>query len=332
MRILPEKEPLFLKGFPVLPFLEMSAPGLELGTNSVTYFEARKEGKLSVPAVFDHIPLKKECVVGTMSDISECNELVEALEHLVKKHDIKKANVTIPEEEVYVFSTTLYLEEGQAIEAALISQIEKNVPFSPDDVTYDYQIVKEKGDARIVSVVASSKKSVQTYEALLEQVGITPIRAMSENQAMINALLKTADGEPHIVVYISKRRAVFSICENGVVQLTSSISFDHEFSGDVNKDTAVVGAIQKKISQILMHWYSTKGKKQNAKMHHMLVYSFSSDTTHDLMVYLKRFFPHLGFHSGTPWENMFDLEDYLPEITKDDAFLFVKAIGASLVK
>jgi len=49
------------------------------------------------------------------------------------------------------------------------------------------------------------------------------------------------------------------------------------------------------------------------------------------MVYLKTFFPHLAFHSGTPWENMFDLEEYLPEITKDQAFLFVKAIGASLV-
>jgi len=28
---------------------------------------------------------------------------------------------------------------------------------------------------------------------------------------------------------------------------------------------------------------------------------------------------------------MFDLEGYLPEITKDQAFVFVKAIGASLV-
>lgn len=325
------KESALFKGFPIPSFLKMSAPGLEIGTNSVTYFASREEKGMILPDVFDQVSLKKTCAVGTIEDTAECDELREVLGVLAKKHSITKVNITLPEEEMYIFSTMIYIEEGQAIESALISQIEKNVPFSPDDITYDYQIIKKKGRGLIVSVAAASKKTVQIYEALLSSAGITPLRAMSENQAIINALLKESDTEPHIVVYVSQDKAIFSICENGVVELTSSIIFEEKFKGIVSEKNYFVELIQKKISQILMHWYGTKGKNQRVKMHHMLMYSFDSKITHDLMVYLKKFFPHLDFHSGTPWENMFDIEEYLPEITKDQAFLFVKAIGASLV-
>ena len=283
------------------------------------------------PKVFDHVVLQDECVLGTVKDLAECEELVGVLINLAKKHSITEANITLPEEEVYVFSTMIYLEEGQVIETALISQIEKNVPFSPDDITYDYQIIRKKGQGLILSVAAASKRTIRMYEEVLQEAGITPLRAMSENQAIINALLKKTDADSHIVVYVSRDRAVFSICENGVVELTSSITFEREFEGDIDKSNVFVNLIQKKISQILMHWYGSKGKNQKNKVHHMLMYTFDSKITHDMMVHLKAFFPHLGFHSGTPWENMFDLEGYLPEITKDQAFVFVKAIGASLV-
>jgi len=319
------------KGFPVPSFLKMCGPGLEIGSESITFFESREEKGMILPKIFDHVLLEKKCILGAVTDMAECEELVEVLTNLAKKHSITQASITLPEEEVYIFSTMIYLEEGQAVETALISQIEKNVPFSPDDITYDYQIVRKKGRGLILSVAAASKKTVQIYEEVLIEAGITPLRAMSENQAIINALLNQSDVEPHIVVYISEERAVFSICENGVVELTSSIVFDRKFEGEIDKSNVFVNLIQKKVSQILMHWYGSKGKDQKSKMHHMLMYTFDTEVTHDIMVYLKGFFPHLGFHSGTPWENMFDIEEYLPDITKDQAFLFVKAIGASLV-
>lgn len=331
MKLLPSTKEFLEKSFPVPSFLQMSAPGIEIGTDEVAFFAWREEKGMVVPSIFDHIKLSNKCEVGSIESPLDCPELIETLTSLAKKHQINEANITIPESEVYVFSTTIYLEEGQAIEAALISQIEKNVPFSPDDVTYDYEIIRQKGNAVLISVAAVSKQVIRTYEEILQQAGITPLRAIGENQAVVNALVPLGDPIPHIVVHVSPERAIFSICEKGIVELTSEIIFSENFTGDMQKNDMTVKAIQKKISQILMHWYSTKGKAQQEKIHHMLVYSFNSDVTHDLMVQLKKFFPHLVFHSATPWENMFNLDEYLPEITKDESFLFVKAIGASLV-
>jgi Tfp pilus assembly PilM family ATPase len=325
------KESPLYKGFPVPSFLKMCGPGIEIGPKSITLFESRKEKGALLPKIFDHVILKKKCIVGAVEDITECNDLIRSLTELAQKHSVTSANITIPEEEVYVFSTMVYLEEGQAIEAALISQIEKNVPFSPDDITYDYQVVRQQGRGLILAVVASSKKTIQRYEEIFLAAGITPLRAISENQAIINTLLNPSDVEPHLVVHVSEDRAVFSICENGIVELTSSIVFTREFEGEIDKSNVFVNLIQKKMSQILMHWYGSKKKEHKAKMHHMLMYTFDTQVTHDLMVYLKNFFPHLKFHSGTPWENMFDIEDHLPDITKDQAFLFIKSIGASLM-
>lgn len=320
-----------LRSFPVPSFLKMSAPGIEISSQSVTFFSSREEKGVMVPKVFDHVTLQTACILATAEDTADCEELATVLTKLAEKHSITSANVAIPEEDVFVFSTMLYLEDGQAVDTALVSQIEKNVPFSPDDISYDYQIIKQQGRAVLISVAAASKKTIRMYEEILTSAGITPLRMMSENQAMTNALLSQDNSDPHIIVYVGKDRAVFSICEGGVVELTSSIVFDRPFEGEVNKDNVFITTIQKKISQILMHWYGTKGKKQKTKIHYLMMYSFDVQINHDIMVYMKKYFPHLMFYTGNPWVNMFDVEEYLPEITKDQSFLFVKAIGASLV-
>jgi len=222
--------------------------GLDISDLSLKLFQLNRFGKKIKIQAISRLDLPKGLIEGGV--IKNQQEVLLAIKQLIAKPKYGRVSPTeivacLPETKTFI--KLIEVEKSpNDFEATLRSEMEKQIPFSFDEIYYDWQIISETSSSKQVLVGAGSKEIVNQYADLINKTGI-PLSALEvESVPICRSLLaeehykfKTVSKTNYGIIDIGSQRTSMTIYSEKTLLFTMSIPL----SGD--KITEQIGKILK---------------------------------------------------------------------------------------
>lgn len=161
---------------------------------------------------------------------------------------------SLPEEKSFLRLIQLPKVKDEEIANAIRWEIEAHIPLPPDNLTYDYEVVKplEGTPAHTDVVVTAFPKSiVSSYVSVMKQSGLTLAALELESQAIARAVIDTdASQNAKIIVDIGKTRTSFMTFAGSAIIFTATIQLGgNTFEENISRALAVDRARAKEIKE-----------------------------------------------------------------------------------
>lgn len=345
-------------------YLTMPSVGVDISDTSLKYvqFQAdsrsgttlklRKWGDIDIPEGV----LKR-------GDIRDMGKLAEALKEVRKKTKVTNVRVSLPEERAYLFETEI--KKGtpfKEIRGLLEFRLEENVPLSPRDAFFDYDIVEDDLHAGVyrILVTAYSQDTVMGYYEACKAAGVTPLSFEVEAQAIARATLPQGDLSTYLIVDFGKTRTGIGIVHRGSLMYTSTIDIGgNELStalrhqlGDMEEDEytnikntqglvrgvtdsaaydaliTTMSAIKDEIATRIQYWNTRDVEREERQIEGVILCGGSVN-----MKGLPGYFTEtLGIEAkrAQVWINAFDVNEVIPQIDRRHSYGYATAIGLAL--
>lgn len=209
--------------FPTPSYLTMNSFSIDISDRSIKYGElvATSHGLRLGKYGKEKIPVG----VVVSGKIEKENELINALKKIKEKEKLHFIRVSLPEEQVYLFTLSLpKSNEEKNIREMILLQIEEHIPLKAPDAIFDYDITGEDNQNMSVEVVAISGAIMDDYLSVFEKVGLVPISFELDAQAIARAVIPRGDNSPVMVVDFGETRTGVSVSNNGRVVLATTLS------------------------------------------------------------------------------------------------------------
>lgn len=350
--------------FPTPKYLTLPSVGVDVSDSSLKYIQFEQphshDTNLRLKAWGStDIP---EGVVerGTVHDV---DKLSQVLAQVKKKTGAEYVRVSLPEERAYLFETTIkHGTPFKEIRGLLEFKLEENVPLSPRDAYFDYDVVHaQAGEAAMEVVVAVyAKNTINGYFEACRKAGLVPRSFEIEAQAIGRAAIPKDTTATHMIVDLGKTRTGVGIVHNGALMYTSTIeSGGQAFStllreklGDLSDDecteikntrgltntkenadvygvlnsalTTVVEEIQTRIH----YWHTRDVDRKNRNIKRVILCGGESNMA-GLPQYLASAL-EIPTEQAAVWNRAFSLDTFIPPITRRYSYGYATAIGLAL--
>jgi len=222
--------------------------GLDISDLSLKLFQLNRFGKKIKIQAISRLDLPKGLIEAGV--IKNQQEVLLAIKQLIAKPKYGRVSPTeivacLPETKTFI--KLIEVEKSpNDFEATLRAEMEKQIPFSFDEIYYDWQIISETNSAKQVLVGAGSKEIVNQYADLINKTGI-PLSALEvESVPICRSLLaeehykfKAASKTNYGIIDIGAQRTSMTVYSEKTLLFTMSIPL----SG--NKITEQIGKILK---------------------------------------------------------------------------------------
>lgn len=153
----------------------------------------------------------------------------EQLGKFYSEQDFTTKNVfaALPESRVFTRVITIPLMSGKELEKAMTWEAEQYIPIPLEEVSLDYQVIKDSGAGGKVDVllVAAPLTLTKKYLKILGDAGLETIGLETETLAAARSLVGLNSSLPTtLVVSIGARTTDISIVSKGFIRFTRSIS------------------------------------------------------------------------------------------------------------
>ncbi len=346
-------------------FLRLPAAAIDISDRSIKYMELKrvKDGNF-VPAFYEKKSIKDGIVKN--GDIQSVEALSEELSYFRKKYrNFTFAHISLPEELSYSFAMDLDsgLNEKEAREKVEFSLAE-NIPFNPENTVFGIDKIKNKEHRTLYSVVVYPEDIVREYIEAVNSAGFTVKSAELETVSMSRAVvpkLKRFDGEPRLLLDFGNEKVGVLVSVNGASVFSSTIDFNpneyfkalyeefyrtenkHDFKQDEfyawkfrrgflsegleyrNKN------YMKFIDEIrqIVKFYNKEGK-QNGCGDIKEIYLSGGNAATKALGLAMSYDLQTPVYQGNSWENLLDLDDYIPDIDRQESFMYSTLIGLLL--
>lgn len=314
-------------------FLLLDTVGVDISPKSVCALKLVRTRVGRVPVAHKEILFTEECeLLQTTEDLKRCETLREALKTLKQELGMQFVKVSLPEMKTYVFKTSVPIEAVPTIEDALTVKLQENVPLDPSELLYDFQILPPQRMQQVVDVVVTvfPKNVIATYTNLLTEVGLTPVAFESESQANARAVVYPYDHTPYLLVHMGYTKVSLAIVERGVVHYTSSISYPSE---EIVKDFTAQPAqsLKAKINTLLVYWFTNKHNPDVDEKISNTILTGPFASTPGLVAFLEQYL-RINVDIANVWKNCFDVNEFVPTLSQQEALKYTTAIGLSLLE
>lgn len=317
----------FLDFFPPPEFLAMKPCGISVSSDAVRAVSFKHTGiKTKIDKYFEKV-LPVDTIVE--SEIRRTNDLLGILREAKNATGSKFARLALPEEKSFLYEANITVPEDTSIRDAIEFTLEENVPIAPADAVFDYVVVpeeKEEGKEHVV-VSVFPRVVVESYLSILSQIGVTPLALVMESQAAASAAVTAGDSRTYALLIIGKEKGTIAIVKRGVVRFSSTFIFSAiaEKQGTAGIDDSVrLVAIGEEMRKVVSYWQSSK-KDKSSKIDSALLLG-DLDGLPTLDAHLTE---QLGVAAKRPnvWQNVFSIDEYVPEISLDNSLRFGSAVG-----
>lgn len=345
-------------------YLTMPSIGVDISDTSMKYIEFRRDRRSGRSLELKHwgdidIPdgaLKR-------GDIKETQVLIEKLKEVHEITGAQNVRVSLPEERAYIFETEISHETSfKEIRGLLEFRLEENVPLSPRDAFFDYDLVEDdlrSGVYRIL-VTVYARDTIMSYYEACSAAGVTPLSFEVEAQAIARAALPRGDKGTYMIVDFGKTRTGVGIVHRGALMYTSTIDIGgNELStalrhqlGDVKEseltkiknteglvrgvqDSSVydalittMSAIKDEIATRIQYWNTRDVDREERQIEGVILCGGSANLK-GLPGYLTE---TLGVETkrAEVWHNAFDIKEIVPPIGRRYSYGYASAIGLAL--
>ncbi|MFC1756852.1 type IV pilus assembly protein PilM [Patescibacteria group bacterium] len=351
---------IFSKIFPFPRYLDIPAVGIDISGRSVKYVEFEKHGECLKIKRFGSKNIEKKMI--EKGEVRSKEDLISCFNELNKELVNKYITVSLPEEKAFLRVVKLPLMDESQIKKSLEVQLEELIPFSPEDVIYDFEIIKNPSQKGVLEIALSAfpRKIIEDYTDVFTRTGMSPIIFELENHSLFRALVKSNTKEPTMIIDFGKTRTSFIIGEGGVVKFGSTINVAGEnieralaknlnidileaekvkkktilqrIEGDNILDAIfpIISVIKDEVRQIKNYW-QTHAEEQGFKNKEIgkIVLCGGDSNMVGLTDYLS-YELETVVEVGNPWINITSFEKYVPEIERRESLKYATAIGLAL--
>ena len=146
--------------------------GLDIGKDHIYAAQLKKSGKnLAIRGLWH------KSLDGDSKDSDELDDaLVPFLEQIAgyKRFKGKKVIVHIPPQEIFSFPISFSVHTGESLEAVMVRESEKYLPFAIEEAVIDYpSISSQSSEGYTATIVASRRERIEHYLAVLKQSGLS---------------------------------------------------------------------------------------------------------------------------------------------------------------
>lgn len=338
-------------------FLEMPAVCVEILPKGILFLTVKKDDQGTLPAIFGFEPLPSGVVLG--GQIIKKEPVIKALIEIKKKTKVSFARLSIPEEKTYIFKTNLPKLEPKEIRDILDFKIEENVPLSAKEAVFDYDVIpyyKNKDSLDIVVSVAPLS-IIEELQNVFEIAGLTPMFFSPESDCVAKSVVSNSNEQVIVVANIRESNIVLSLVVYGVVCQTSSISFGSSTLNDLLAKYFKVSVEEAvKIKQEKLYTENPDNMEIFSYLINTIsaikdeIYKFISYCNErddldgqvdkiilggrDAMIVGLDKYLYLNLNMkvdiANVWTNNFDINTYVPELSKSESMDLVVVNGLSL--
>lgn len=212
---------LYSRHFPTPSFLAMNSCALDISDLSIKYGEL-----LATPLGLRLGRFGKENIppgVIVSGKIEKEAELIKILKDLAKRERLHFVRISLPEEQMYLFTLALPKMKEDEIRDTILLQLEEHIPLQAIDTTFDYDIISEDGQSIYVEVLAIATEMIESYLSVFRASGLVPLSFELEAQAIARAVVPVNDPSAVLIVDFGEARTGASIAYNGRVFFTTTL-------------------------------------------------------------------------------------------------------------
>ncbi len=346
--------------FPPPRFLTLPSVGVDLSDSSLKYIQFEEAGKELALVAWGDIPISDGVI--TRGTVLKPDALTEVLRTLRSKVRTPYVRLSLPEERAYLFETTI--ERGtpyKDIRGMLEFRMEENVPLSPRDAHFDYEIVESDdrtGPLR-VSVAVYAKETIDQYALACRAADLMPLSFEVEADAIARATTPPGAAGTFLILDFGRTRTGLGIVERGALLYTSTIDIGgvhlstalkqqcgtadedelthlkNEYgllrTGDSNEVyealLPTIAALRDEIATRIAYWDSRH--QDTAHTIQGVILCGGSVNLAGLPEYLTEV---LGIETerADVWQNAFSVQTHIPPLTRRYSYGYATAIGLAL--
>lgn len=350
-----------LKFFPPPSFLDVPVAGIDMSDSSIKILSFRETDYGKIPIFFEERRISTGIIKN--GEIKNKEDLTRVLTSLRIKYGLNFVRVSLPEETAYIFQCVIPSSEKEQMLNSIEFQLEENVPISPSEAIFDYDIISyvDAKDSVEVSVTVFPKSIIMDYKNVISAAGLTPIFFELEGQAIADAVISNGDTNTYMIVDFGRTKSELVIVRNGVVSFTSIIevggdeltkavikyfNVDEEEAQNIKREQrfinnkknrglynslmTTISAFKDELSRHYLYW-NTKGNSTKNKNHIIskIILCGGNANISGLPEYLSSSMK-IPVERANVWANVFSYEDYIPEIDYVKSLSYATAIGLAL--
>ena len=352
------------KIIPPPAYIQLPSIGVDVSDTSLKYIQFKGDTKSGTRLKLVHwgdIDIEKGALErGVVHDGSK---LTEALKEMKLRTGIENVRVSLPEERAYLFETEIKRGTSyKEIRGQLEFKLEENVPLSPRDAFFDYDIIEESHTANMlrVSVTAYAKDTIMNYFDACTNAKVVPIAFEVEAQAIARASIPVHDKGTHMIVDFGKTRTGVGIVHRGVLMYTSTIDIGGSVLSEamrkklgadmeeselttIKNTQGLVQGVHNDVHEILaesiamiveelgtrISYWNTKDVEHEDRQITSIVLCGGSVNMKGLPAFLTDALAVEAVRADV-WQNAFSIEQQVPPIGRRFSFGYATAIGLAL--
>lgn len=345
-------------------FLLMPSIGVDISDTSLKYVECPprpgRSGRLNIKN-HGSSPIEKGALEkGIVNDVGKLSSSIAAMREATGATMVR---LSLPEERGYIFETEIdkstHLDK---IHDALEFKLEENVPLSPREALFDYEVRDDPTEQKNwrVLVTAYARETIESYYEACRAGGVMPLSFEVEAQAVARSVIPFGDMGTHLVVDLGKARTGLGIVHKGLLMYTATL----EMGGDdisealrveigevmeaeliaiknnqglVSSSTMpelteairkVIDTIIKELNIRLQYWNTENRERLDRQIQSVIICGGGANIK-GLPRYLTE---SLGLDTrrANVWTNVLSLHDTVPPIEQRYAYSYATAIGLAL--
>ena len=199
----------------------MKSFAIDISDQSVKYGELFPTSKGLRMGYFAKEKIPPGVVVSGL--IQDQAKLAKILTEIRMKQNLNFVRVSLPEEQMYLFTLSLPKVKEKEIKEIILLQIEEHIPLNATDTIFEYEIISTTDKSINVLVSAIAKKTIEDYLSVFNMAGLTVVSFELEAQAIARAVISTNDKDNVMIVDFGDTRTGVSIVHDGKVFFTTTL-------------------------------------------------------------------------------------------------------------
>jgi type IV pilus assembly protein PilM len=349
------------KLFPPPRFMTLPSVGIDISESSLKYVQLHTQGSVKTLAHWGDIFIPPGVIArGSIVDTAGLATILKQVRTICGTSYVR---VSLPEERAYLFETIIERDTPEKdIRNLLEFRMEENVPLSPRDAFFDYEIVADdRNDQKLrIGVAVYAKETILTYYDVCSKAKLVPLSFEVEADAIGRAAISPDENGVFMIIDLGKMRTGLGIVYKHALLYTSTIDIGGQHFSDAirgkfaDKDESalvtlknergllqsgdkgdtyevllpVVAALKDEITTRITYW-NTRTIESGERSIEKIILCGGSVNMAGLPEYLTE---ALGIETERVdvWRNVFPHHSIVPPITRRYSYGYTTAIGLAL--
>lgn len=212
---------LYNRYFPTPSYLAMDSFAVDISDQSIKYGELRATSFGLRLGHFGKEKIPPGVVIS--GKIEDEDKLVVILNKIKEKEKLHFVRVSLPEEQMYLFTLSLPKTEEKNLKDIILLQIEEHIPLKAVDTVFEYDIISSSDTNILVLVSAIALNTAEGYINAFKKAGLYPLSFELEAQAIARAVIPIEDKDPIMIVDFGETRTGVSIVHENKVFFTTTL-------------------------------------------------------------------------------------------------------------